>query len=135
MGDLDFGNRQKVSDVNPGLLERFAWGTSELVEWNSLDRDPMRKDIMSPFIARDVSVSVQEQSPDRGDVFDESPPADAADQLPLRYEVEFSFNGPLFLAGFFLPVLLFYGVAWVVTAIQRPENPPTDVFITRIAEG
>lgn len=108
----------------------IVWGITlaliTLVEWNSLDRDPMRKDIMSPFIARDVSVSVQDNSSGSGDVFDESPPVDAADQLPLRYEVEFSFNGPLFLAGFFLPVMLFYGVAWVVTAIQRSGNSPTD---------
>lgn len=108
----------------------IVWGITlaliTLVEWNSLDRDPMRKDIMSPFIARDVSVSVQEQSQDSGDVLSKSPPADVGDQLPLRYEVEFSFNGPLFLVGFFLPVLFFYGVAWAVTAIRRPQNPPTD---------
>jgi len=37
VGDLDFGNRRKITDVNPGLLQRFAWGTSELVDWMSDD--------------------------------------------------------------------------------------------------
>lgn len=42
VGDLDFRNRKKVTDVNPGLLDRFAWGTSRLVEWTSDDGIPLQ---------------------------------------------------------------------------------------------
>ncbi|MCK5652611.1 MAG: hypothetical protein KAJ42_14580, partial [Gemmatimonadetes bacterium] len=31
VSNLEFGERKKVTDVNPGLLDRFAWGTSRLV--------------------------------------------------------------------------------------------------------
>jgi dipeptidyl aminopeptidase/acylaminoacyl peptidase len=42
VGDMDFGNREMVTDVNPGLLDRFAWGTSHLVEWTSDDGIPLQ---------------------------------------------------------------------------------------------
>ena len=48
VGDLDFGNRKKVTDVNPGLLERFAWGTSQLVEWTSDDGIPLQGVVILP---------------------------------------------------------------------------------------
>ncbi len=48
VGDLDFGNRRKVTDVNPGLLDRFAWGSSELVEWTSDDGVPLQGVVIKP---------------------------------------------------------------------------------------
>jgi dipeptidyl aminopeptidase/acylaminoacyl peptidase len=48
VADLDFGNRRKVTDVNPGLTERFAWGTSELVEWLSTDGVPHQGVVIKP---------------------------------------------------------------------------------------
>jgi len=45
---LDFGDRRRVSDVNPGLLERFAWGTSRLVEWTSDDGIPLQGAVILP---------------------------------------------------------------------------------------
>ena len=48
VGDLDFGNARKVTDVNPGLLDRFAWGTSELVEWTSDDGVPLQGVVIKP---------------------------------------------------------------------------------------
>ncbi len=48
VSDLGFGDRRKVSDVNPGLLDRFAWGTSELVEWTSDDGVPLQGVLIKP---------------------------------------------------------------------------------------
>ncbi len=48
VGDLDFANPRKVTDVNPGLTERFAWGTSELVEWTSDDGVPLQGVVIKP---------------------------------------------------------------------------------------
>ena len=48
VGDLDFGNARKITDVNPGLLERFAWGSSELVEWTSDDGVPLQGVLIKP---------------------------------------------------------------------------------------
>jgi dipeptidyl aminopeptidase/acylaminoacyl peptidase len=44
----DFGNPTRVTDVNPGLIERFAWGTSELVEWTSDDGTPLQGVVIKP---------------------------------------------------------------------------------------
>jgi dipeptidyl aminopeptidase/acylaminoacyl peptidase len=44
----DFRNPTRVTDVNPGLLERFAWGTSELVEWTSDDGTPLQGVVIKP---------------------------------------------------------------------------------------
>jgi len=48
VADLGFGNRRKVTDVNPGLTQRFAWGTSELVEWLSADGVPLQGVVIKP---------------------------------------------------------------------------------------
>jgi dipeptidyl aminopeptidase/acylaminoacyl peptidase len=42
VANLWFGDRSRVTDVNPGLLDRFAWGTSRLVEWTSDDGIPLQ---------------------------------------------------------------------------------------------
>ena len=48
VADLDFRDRRKVTEVNPGLLEEFAWGTSELVEWTSDDGIPLQGVLIKP---------------------------------------------------------------------------------------
>jgi len=48
VANLDFGGQKKVTDVNPGLLEKFAWGTSMLVEWNSDDGIPLQGVVILP---------------------------------------------------------------------------------------
>jgi hypothetical protein len=48
VGDLSFRNTRKVTDVNPGLVDRFAWGTSELVEWTSDDGVPLQGVVIKP---------------------------------------------------------------------------------------
>jgi dipeptidyl aminopeptidase/acylaminoacyl peptidase len=48
ISDMEFGNRERVTDVNPGLLDRFAWGTSHLVEWTSDDGIPLQGVVILP---------------------------------------------------------------------------------------
>ncbi|MFC1791098.1 prolyl oligopeptidase family serine peptidase [Gemmatimonadota bacterium] len=48
IGNMDFGGREKITDVNPGLIDRFAWGTSELVEWTSDDGVPLQGVVIKP---------------------------------------------------------------------------------------
>ncbi len=45
--DPDFDQPRRVTDVNPNLDE-FAWGTSELVEWRSLDGTPLQGVVIKP---------------------------------------------------------------------------------------
>ncbi|MFO8173827.1 MAG: prolyl oligopeptidase family serine peptidase [Longimicrobiales bacterium] len=48
VADLDFESPSKVTDVNPGLLDRFAWGTSMLVGWTSDDGIPLEGVVILP---------------------------------------------------------------------------------------
>jgi dipeptidyl aminopeptidase/acylaminoacyl peptidase len=43
----DLSGAREVTDVNPDLGD-FAWGTSELVEWNSLDGTPLQGVVIKP---------------------------------------------------------------------------------------
>lgn len=86
-----------------------------LLEWRNLDRDPLHRDILSPFIQREITVTRQQDSlPVDGLGSD----GEGLDPRELRYEVEFHFNGPLFLLGFFGPVLLIHGIAHLVNRIR-----------------
>ena len=42
-----FGEPQMLSDANPQIAE-FAWGEAELVEWESLDGDPLQGVLIKP---------------------------------------------------------------------------------------
>lgn len=44
----DFSAPRKVTDVNPGLTDRFAWGRAELVEWHSADGTPTQGVVIKP---------------------------------------------------------------------------------------
>ena len=44
---LDFRGARKVTDVNPSLSE-YAWGTSELVEWSSIDGTKLQGVVIKP---------------------------------------------------------------------------------------
>lgn len=114
----------------------IVWGVTlaviTIIEWNSLDRDPLRKDILSPFIERQITVSgtpvgaydsdIPAGGLPRGGYPDDFPDSSSTSGLPdaLTYEVEFDFNGPLFLAAFFLPVGLFNGIAWLLASLRKP---------------
>lgn len=44
----DFRDRRRVTDVNPGLTSRYAWGSAELVEWLSVDGRPLQGVVIKP---------------------------------------------------------------------------------------
>lgn len=76
-----------------------------IVEWRSLDREPLSEQIFLPFIEREIGFSVMDEN--------------ITQQLDtdtggLQTNVEIAFNGPLFLAYFFGPILIFHavGVLW-----------------------
>lgn len=81
-----------------------------LLEWNSLERDPVRQEILSPFIERQIEVSLANavtEIPGPELVFEAETGAEP--EAELQYQVELSFNGPKFLAFFFVPILAFHG--------------------------
>ena len=47
ISDMKFTSPKKVSNVNPQISE-FAWGSAELVEWNSLDGIPLQGVLIKP---------------------------------------------------------------------------------------
>ncbi len=99
----------------------IAWAVAlaviTLVEWNSLDRDPIGQQLFLPFITREISVNVMEEG--ASDPLDFSTASDDAAAGGLQYEVEFFFNGPLFLAYFFGPVLFIHGIGLLAARIKR----------------
>ena len=111
--------------MKPALYNRathfsIVWGVTlavlTLLEWHSLDRDPVRHEIISPFIERTLSVSLE-----NGPAADEPVliEPDASQDAVLRYEVDIRFNGPLFLACFFGPVLVFQGIGLLWNHYRR----------------
>ncbi len=96
----------------------IVWGVTlavmTLIEWNSLEREPLRQQVFLPFIERDIRVMAPAGELDASAAGSE--PGEAA--VDLRYEVELGFNGPLFLACFFIPVGLFHGAGWLLSRLR-----------------
>ena len=90
-----------------------------LVEWRSLDRDPMTEQIFLPFIERKITLS-------RTDAETTKPLSKAEGQLSattaqqnLQTNVQINFNGPLFLAYFFAPILTFHTIGLLYPRFRR----------------
>ena len=106
----------KLAGKNLATHLSLIWGITlavlSLMEWHGLERDPVRREILSPFIERTMEVTVEESTP----------PADtAATSEPdavLRYEVELKFNGRLFLVFFFGPILVFQAAGFLWSRFQ-----------------
>ena len=100
----------------------IVWGISlaviTLVEWHSLDRDPVKQQILSPFIERTMAVSVDEADAPPVNSTGTGDSAQSPDAV-LRYDVQIGFNGPLFLACFFTPVLVFQVIGMVWDRFRR----------------
>jgi hypothetical protein len=88
-----------------------------IVEWRSLDRDPMSEQVFLPFIEREIGLSTT-------DANTTTQLGTTAGDLPkenvlrnLQTHVEIAFSGPLFLAYFFGPLLFFHAIgllfAWL----------------------
>ena len=104
----------------------IVWGVTlailTLIEWRSLDRDPMRKQILSPFIEREITARLNESGA-AGDIVFEDPlearsVAGHTPEANVQYVVEFGFDGVLFLVYFFVPVLAFHGAGWLVNVLR-----------------
>jgi hypothetical protein len=81
-----------------------------IVEWRSLDREPMSEQIFLPFIEREIEWSMTD--------------ANTTKQLgttagDLQTHVTIEFNGPLFLAYFFGPILIFHAIGLLWSKLRR----------------
>jgi hypothetical protein len=85
-----------------------------LVEWHSLDRDPMREQIFLPFIERKITLPGSDANTlqQLGNIEGDLPENNV--RRSLQTHVEITFNGPLFLAYFSSPILIFHalGLLW-----------------------
>ena len=88
-----------------------------LVEWRQLDRDPINREILSPFIERQVTIHPR-QPGIKIEEFEDSPAVTDIDPNKASIEVAFHFNGPLFLLCFFGPVAAFYGIALLLQRLR-----------------
>ncbi|HDY82288.1 MAG TPA: hypothetical protein ENH48_04950 [Halieaceae bacterium] len=101
----------------------IAWAVAlaviTLVEWNNLSRNPIGQEIFLPFISREISVNVMAAGASEPLEFSTKSAGDGGAAGGLQYEVEFFFNGPLFLAYFFGPVLFIQGAGLLAARINR----------------
>jgi hypothetical protein len=111
--DSPFSNRANHFSI----IWAMTLAVLTIVEWRSLDREPMKEQVLLPFIERNIRLDVT-----RGGSHAEAPAQTGTEQRsdkPLHYEVEVGFNGPLFLLCLFGPVLLFQGIAWGAGRLSR----------------
>ena len=101
----------------------IAWGVTlaiiTLVEWNSLGREPMRPQILTPFIQREITVRENAAAAPQLVDFSEAERRKRVSNGSPHLEVAFLFNGPLFLICFFVPVFVFHGGEWLVGWLKR----------------
>lgn len=102
-----------------------------IVEWRSLDRDPLKAEILSPFITRHIEIAPGGAPPGGappggpppgGDSSGSARPVNSLQEQPAagtQTTVELGFNGPFFLACFFIPIILFHGLGNLLTYLQQ----------------
>ena len=90
-----------------------------LVEWRSLDRDPMNEQIFLPFIERKITVSRTDVNTTKQLSKAEDSLSETIAQRNLQTNVEFNFNGPLFLAYFFGPIVIFHAFGLLYARLRR----------------
>jgi len=90
-----------------------------IVEWSSLDRDPMTEQIFLPFIEREITLQLTDENTTKQ-------PGTPTGDLPatnvrrnLQTHVQIDFNGPLFLVYFFGPVLIFHAIGLLFARLRR----------------
>ncbi len=101
----------------------IIWGVTlavlTLLEWRTLDRDPVGHQILTPFIERDIAVGLDPRAASQDDPAGADIPEDLVAEDVLQYQVEIRFNGPLFLACFFGPVLAFLGLGKLYERLKK----------------
>jgi hypothetical protein len=93
-----------------------------IVEWNNLDRDPMTEQIFLPFIERDIQLSMTNTAAtgELGNPDSDVPEISSGNVgNSVQTVVEIDFNGPLFLAYFFGPILIFHAVGLIWQKVFR----------------
>ena len=90
-----------------------------LVEWRSLDRDPMSEQIFLPFIERKITLSRAKQITSKQLGQTAGSVSEANAQRNLQTNVEIKFNGPLFLTYFFVPILTFHTIGLLYARFRR----------------
>ena len=100
----------------------IVWGITlaaiTLIEWHSLDRDPLHRQILSPFIERHISVTVLNAPDSTGQANESAAGPDDSVDAALQYEVDFRFNGPLFAACFLVPICFFQGIGMLISRLR-----------------
>lgn len=94
-----------------------------LVEWNSLGRDPMAPQILSPFIGRDITIYDAAGSAPKPVEFQEALQHSVATHNSSRIEVAFVFDGPFFLLCFFTPIVVFRAMGCIATKFLSKHSP------------
>ena len=90
-----------------------------LVEWRSLERAPTKEEIFLPFIERKISLSLKEAGTAEEFGLSTGEQSGVNAESGLQTEMEIDFNGPLFLACFFGPVLVFHGIGLLSARLGR----------------
>jgi hypothetical protein len=108
-----FNRATHLSIVWAVVLAVVTW-----VEWRSLDREPLAEQIFLPFIEREITLSTADPGAAHqpGAVKSNSPGTGV--RRNLQTNVHIGFNGPLFLAYFFLPVLVFHAVDRLIARLR-----------------
>jgi hypothetical protein len=101
----------------------IIWGVTlavlTLLEWRTLDRDPIGHQILTPFIERDIVVGLDPSAVPEDVEEARGLPDDLVADDVLQYQVDIRFNGPLFLACFFGPVLAFLGLGKLYERLKK----------------
>lgn len=102
--------------LNTSTSVSLVWGITlaflTLMDWNTLQNNPVSEDILTPFINRHITVSTASG--------EAAPLETPAPQEQLQYQVELKFNGPLFLLCFFGPPLAFHGLSRLSRTSKKP---------------
>lgn len=117
-----------TSTVSRATHFSVVWGITlaflTILDWNSLGRDPANEQILLPFISREISLTSTPNITKNTEV-DEldfgSTQSNTNNPKPLQYNVDIKFNGPYFLACFFIPVLAFQLIGFVLRSGRKDE--------------
>ncbi|RLQ21724.1 hypothetical protein DWB85_10555 [Seongchinamella sediminis] len=100
------------------LVWAFVLAVLTLVEWRSLDRDPLAETIYLPFIERQVTLSKAAASPGQADPSTSARLRGDTAGNALQTTVQISFNGPLFLIYFAVPIVIFHGFGLLIARLR-----------------
>jgi hypothetical protein len=111
-----------------------VWGITlallTILDWNSLGRDPTNEQILLPFISREITLTSPPSKTEKAEAvstsideldFGSTQPNMSNNPKPLQYNVDIQFNGPYFLACFFIPILAFQLIGLMLSFGRKDE--------------